>query len=165
MDESCLTCEGVMSHIWMSHFIYMNESCHTYERVMSHIWMSHVTHMNESCHTYGWVTSHIWMSHVTHINETCHTPEWVMSHVWRSHVTHTNELCHTHTQMTHITHMIWLSSTLAKLWLFFCEILTIFNAKFWLSCSVLLYNNTHTHTPTYSQSTIIYTKLLTVKVQ
>ena len=32
-----------MSHIWFTH---MNESCHTCEWVMSHIWMSHVTHMN-----------------------------------------------------------------------------------------------------------------------
>ena len=29
----------------------VNESCHTCELVMSHMWMSQVAHMNESCHT------------------------------------------------------------------------------------------------------------------
>ena len=62
---------------------HMNESCHTCEWVMSHtIWMSHVTHMNatwhtcaESFHTYESVILHIRMSHVTHANV-------VMSHMW-----------------------------------------------------------------------------------
>ena len=42
-NESC--------YIWMSHVTHLNESCHTCEWVMSHMWMSHVTHVNESCHT------------------------------------------------------------------------------------------------------------------
>jgi len=60
---------------------HVNESCHTCERVMSHMqtrhatsmWMSHVTHMNESRHTYEWVKSHIWTIHVARINMTRHT--------------------------------------------------------------------------------------------
>jgi len=43
MNESCLTYEWVMSHVWMSHVSRMNESCLTYERVMSHVWMSHLS--------------------------------------------------------------------------------------------------------------------------
>ena len=103
MNESCLTCEWVISHICMSHVTHANESCYTYEWVMSHIWMSHVTHMNDSCHTCEWVMAHVWMSHVTHMNESCHTCGWVMSHIWTSHVTHMNEP--SHIWMKHVTHM------------------------------------------------------------
>ena len=90
----------------MSHVSLMNESCLTYEWVMSHVWMSHVTHewvtshMNESRHTYEWVMSHIWKSHVTHMNESRHTCECVMSHIWMSHVTHVNESCHTYDRVS-----------------------------------------------------------------
>jgi len=104
-------CEGVMSHIWMSHVTYMDESCRPYKRVMSHIWMSHVTHMSEShltywrvmshiwiSHTYEWVTSHVLTSHVT--VDTWSIYEWVMSHICTSHVTHMNE---SHTWMSHVS--------------------------------------------------------------
>jgi len=47
------SCILVVAHL--SHVTRMNESCHTCEQVMSHLWMSHVTLMNESCHTYEWV--------------------------------------------------------------------------------------------------------------
>jgi len=43
--------------------LHVNESCLTFERIMSHIWMSRITHMNESCHTYEWVMSHIPVCH------------------------------------------------------------------------------------------------------
>jgi len=87
MGESCRTCAGVMSYIWISHVTQTNESCRTYE------WVSHGTHMKESCHT-GWVVSHKRMSHITRVNETCHICEWVMSGVWISHVTRVNESYH-----------------------------------------------------------------------
>jgi len=69
----------------------MNESCHTCEWVMSHVWMSHVTRVNESCHTCEWVMSHVWMRlvtywkcHVTHTNVICTGWEWVMLHIYCS---------------------------------------------------------------------------------
>ena len=71
--------------------VNVNELCHTCEGVMSHMWMSHVTHMNESCHTYEWVMSHIWMSHVTHMNESCHTYEWGMPPMSQICVRYVNE--------------------------------------------------------------------------
>jgi len=61
----------VPRHMWMSHVTCwwvisrMNESCHTCEWVMSHMWMSQITHVDESCHkltshiTHDWVMSHI----------------------------------------------------------------------------------------------------------
>ena len=52
VNESCLTCEWVMVHVWMSRVTHMDASCHTH---------------NEPCPTYEWVMSHIWMRHVTHI--------------------------------------------------------------------------------------------------
>jgi len=138
MNESCLTCEWVMSQ--------MNQSCNAshYESVMSHMWMSrvmyatvalwtsHVTRANESCRK--WIMSHMWishvtnkwvmrcvllcMSHITHLthasvmyramNESCHTCEWGMSHM--------NEACHTYEWVTsHISRMhrssiaLWMS--------------------------------------------------------
>ena len=93
MNESCHTCEWVMSHIWLSHVIHMNESCYTCEWVTSHMSMSHVTHVNESCRICEWVISKMWMSHVTHVNKSCRICERVMSHMWTSHVTHVNESC------------------------------------------------------------------------
>jgi len=68
------------SDIRMSPVSHINESCLTYEWVLSHIWMSQVSHMNESCLTYEWVMSHIWISYVSRTNESCLTYEWVMSH-------------------------------------------------------------------------------------
>jgi len=45
-----------MTHSYVGHFVKLflliNESCHTCEWVMSHTSMSHVTHVNESCHTF-----------------------------------------------------------------------------------------------------------------
>jgi len=69
---------------------YLNESCRTCEWVISHVWISHVTRcdMKWEWHDSGnrsllimgrsrWVMSHIWMSHI-----------------WMSHVTRMNESCH-----------------------------------------------------------------------
>ena len=42
MNESLVTYEWVLSHVWSSH-MWAQES------VMCHVWMSHVTRMNESC--------------------------------------------------------------------------------------------------------------------
>ena len=135
MNESCHTCEWVMSHIWMSHVTHVNESCHacewityTYAWVKSHMGMSHVTHMNASRYTRGWVTSHIWMRHMSHTNESYHelkvwshgrekkTLARVMSHIgmseschtWMSHFTHmnVNKSCHTYKWV--IAHL-WMS--------------------------------------------------------
>jgi len=58
----------------MSHGTHVNESCHTCEWVMSQIRMSYVAHMNESCQ---WVAQHmnapIW--HTSHVSESWHTCE------------------------------------------------------------------------------------------
>jgi len=93
MNESCRTCECVMSHIWMSHVAHVNASWRRYECVMLHTWMSHVTHMNESRPTYGWVTPHI-----CNTNKATVRPEneWVTSHIPKSHVRYMNESCHTY---------------------------------------------------------------------
>jgi len=116
-NESCRTCECVMSRIWMKHCtLHLQRKvpvCWHLAQVkededkwvvahiwMSHgthmIWMSHVSHMNESCLTYEWVMSHIWIHHVSHMDESCHTDEWVMSHRWMSHVSQMNESWHTY---------------------------------------------------------------------
>ena len=51
------------------HITHINESRVTYEWVISHIWRSHVTYMNQSCHTYEWVMLQISTSQVTYTNE------------------------------------------------------------------------------------------------
>ena len=68
-----------MAHIRMRHVTHINESCHTCECVMSHIRMCHVTHMNASCHTYICVMSHVYVRHVTHMNESWHTCECALA--------------------------------------------------------------------------------------
>ena len=114
MNESCHTCDWVMSHMWLSHVTHVIESFPLWNGVMSHVWRSQVTRMKESCNTYEGVMSHIRMNHVTHTKESCHTwsdactlppdiyifpvraylnesfhpYEWVMSHIRMSHVTH-----------------------------------------------------------------------------
>ena len=83
------------AHIRMSHVSHMNESCLTYEWVMSHIWI-------QAFHrrlTYEWVMSHIWMSHVSHMNKSCRTLECQTSNMWMSHVAHMNESFHTYEYM------------------------------------------------------------------
>ena len=96
INQSCHTCQWVMScvcmsvrvmsHIWMSVLnTWMSIS------VMSHVSMSHIMHVN------------VCMGHVTHMNECircingwiCH----VMPHMWMSHVMYMN-VC-----MGHVTHM------------------------------------------------------------
>jgi len=56
VNESCHTCEWVMSHMWMSHVTRVNGSC---------MWMSHVTRVNDSCHARMNESCHTWMSRVT----------------------------------------------------------------------------------------------------
>ena len=78
----------------MSHVSQVNESCLTCEWVMSHMWTSHVSHVNESCLMCGGrltimdvinqVHTYLRMRHVAHVNESCLTCEWVMSHIWKS---------------------------------------------------------------------------------
>jgi len=98
---------------------HVNESCHTCEWVISQMWMSHVTHVTSLSHV-----TYVRMSRVTHVNESydVHKPliwvhvvtwprdmsscEGVMSlvkesrdihknfescHVWKNHVTYTSE--------------------------------------------------------------------------
>jgi len=55
-NESCHSCEWVMSLMWMSR---VNELWHWF---VSQIWMSHVTYPNESCCTYE----------CAHVNTSCH---------------------------------------------------------------------------------------------
>jgi len=54
--DICLACiepsPQLMAHPHTCQVAYMNEACLTCEWVMSHVWMSHVTRTNESCHTY-----------------------------------------------------------------------------------------------------------------
>jgi len=47
---------------------HMNDSCLTREWLISHIWMRRVTHMDASCDTYGCVVSHIWLHTRTAVN-------------------------------------------------------------------------------------------------
>jgi len=131
-NESCHTCECVVSRMRMKHFtLHLQRKVPVYwylARVkeeedkwavthvwMSHathmIWMSHVSHMNESCLTYEWVISHIWMGRVTQRDESSLTYEWVMSHTWIRHVSHMDASCHTdgwvmsHRWISHISQM------------------------------------------------------------
>jgi len=92
MNESC-----ALSHV--------NESWLTYEWVMTHIWMSHdssvIPHINKVTWWVTWLVTYectmppIWMSHVTfHIPSDSSrrvTYEWVMTHIRMSHDSHKNE--------------------------------------------------------------------------
>jgi len=135
MSESCRICEGVMSHIWMSHVTHIHESCHTYEWVMTLIWVSHSPFICDQIK--GWVMSNI-LSHglaaseandysrqtvVSHISDSFICDQikgWVildiLSHglaaseandywLWMSHVTHINESCHAYEWVTPDTWM------------------------------------------------------------
>ena len=55
INESCLTCERVMSHMWMSNQIYTR-------MIRLVLWMSHVSRVNI-------VMSHLLMSHLPPVNE------------------------------------------------------------------------------------------------
>jgi len=91
---SCVNSKlGSRKHAFTSHVSHMNESCVTYERNMCHIWITHVSHMDESCVTYGWVMCHIWMSHVSHMNQSCVTYEWVMTVVTLWVMSHMRIFC------------------------------------------------------------------------
>jgi len=109
MNESRLTHEWAVSHMWMRRVEYIRDPCHKYEWVMSHICMSYVTRMNESylsgvpcmneswrvsCHIYERVMSFIWMSHGTHIDESWHT--------WANRVSDAKESCHTREWVIHL---------------------------------------------------------------
>jgi len=131
VNESCLTCEWVMSHMWMSHVSHVNESCLMCEWVMRHMWKSPVVYALLS-HTRKWVMSrmlmshvsvnesrrtcsplsHTWMSHGSHVDESCVTCERAMSHIWMSHVmcvfsyTHVNVSC---LMRQRVTCLVWRS--------------------------------------------------------
>ena len=59
VNESCRTCEWVISQTWHSHIAHVNESCHTYEWVMSHMWKRRVAHVTESCRIYAYRSIHV----------------------------------------------------------------------------------------------------------
>jgi len=93
VNESCHTCEWVMSHMWMSDVTHVNESCHTCEWVMSRKGMS-LAQRNEPWLINGWVSSHIWISRVAHVSESWRTNGRVVARKWvrhtpSSHVTYT----------------------------------------------------------------------------
>jgi len=70
---------STVPNIRMSQITHTNESCHTCQWVMSHMCMGHVTYLSGSCPTYEWVMSQIWtslvshikISHVTHVKVLC----------------------------------------------------------------------------------------------
>jgi len=82
INDSCLTCKGVMSPTWLSHVFHVSK-CTVFvsQRANTH---SHIhTHTHAHTHT-----------RQTHTHTLTHTPyEWVMSHIWMSHVSHMNESC------------------------------------------------------------------------
>jgi len=105
MNTSCYVYEWVMSHMSMSHVMYIDKSCHIYKGVMSRIWTSHLICMNKSrqihwqvliqisvyvyvcvcvcvshthTHKYEWGILHTHMRRVICINESCHMYKWVM---------------------------------------------------------------------------------------
>ena len=63
-------------HIWMSHRTHMNESCHTCEWVMSHLWMSHRTHKNEA--TSAHMLCCILMTHSYVCNDSFICVQWLI---------------------------------------------------------------------------------------
>ena len=63
-----------------SRVTHVNESCHTCEWVVSHMWMSRVTHVNESYHACEWV-----MSRILLVNASWLCCEWVVPLLWMSH--------------------------------------------------------------------------------
>jgi len=111
INESRHTCEYVMAHVWLTHYLltskmsciyvcvshiwmrqYLNKSSWDTHHTCEWVWMSHGTHINEfhlgKSHvnqTYEWVQSHVWTSRGTHMNESRHTCDWVMAHTWRRH--------------------------------------------------------------------------------
>ena len=168
MNESRLTYEWVMSHIWMSHVTHINESCLMCEWVMSHVWMSHVPRTNESCHTHDVAWSHTcstsqWshpLTHlhypfflilslacVSHMNESCPMYEWVMSHVWISHVTHMTSHMVSHLQYltiaspSHTSILHLLPPTLSRI----C-----------LACKRVMSHVWMSHVPCTNESCLIY---------
>ena len=91
------------SDSWISHVAHMNESCLTYEGVMSHIPLQRATSpldtpkRNKACHTYRRVMSHIRMSRVVHMNKSCHKyfcKERLFS--WAMGMLQKDASCHTH---------------------------------------------------------------------
>jgi len=81
--QSCLTYKWVTSHndkschASTSHVTHMTETL-TCEWVMSHIWMSHVSHMNESRHIISHATGG---GDRTYINYDCHNPKQIFTGV------------------------------------------------------------------------------------
>ena len=125
VKESCHTCEGVMSHIWMSHVIHDERRHFIYTYIYIYIYMCvcvcvyiyiylvytwretglyHLPHIPPSKRA----KSYLRMSRVTTIlNESCHPHEQVVSHIWMSHVTHMNKSCYAYEWVMSQTH--WMS--------------------------------------------------------
>jgi len=119
--ESYHTCEGVTLWLWV--ITATTESCHTREWVMSHIWMSHFTYMDESGQTYGWVMSHTWQSHVTNVIESLSSEEpidvtalawrqftYICIYIWINVNVHMYILC------TYVCIYIWVTLTWKLQW-------------------------------------------------
>ena len=62
---SRLTCDSVMSHIWMSPVTHMNESCHTYD--CHKFWW--VIYIYMYIYIYIYIYIHMWISHFTHAED------------------------------------------------------------------------------------------------
>jgi len=99
VNETCHTCEWVMSYIWMSKVTHMNETYHTYEWARSHMWMSYITHLCSHRHLH--TSTSVWMWHVIHMNEPCYTHLCSHRHLqtpharaWTRHITRMNKPCH-----------------------------------------------------------------------
>ena len=91
-----------------SHVTRVNESCHTCERIMSRM------RVNKSCHTYESVRSRIRKSHVTHMKASCHAHEcqthqlnitydelYIYTHMMSYIYTHTYDELYVYTHMSH----------------------------------------------------------------
>jgi len=125
----------VFTYIYVIRCTHMDESCHTCQRVMSHIWMRHVTFMHELCHTaliydapividelnrllrergkksmfshmFMWHDSLIWMSHVLHsahirCPNSDRRAQRPLSTYWHLQVSYVCHLCVSHWLTTH----------------------------------------------------------------
>jgi len=117
---SCLTCEWVMSHLWLSHVSHVNESCRMCTRHIQNWWVGTLCGLLlvnrvclASCLTCECIMSHIWKSYVAVY--TCLLSTWQIGTLWGLllviHVSLVNESCLTrewvmsHLWMSHVSHV------------------------------------------------------------
>jgi len=126
MFESCHTCTGVVSRIWLSH-VTLWRRCVSKKRSRSSV-LHWDTRVNESCHTYKQVVSRGSMSHKSLI---CVIFRWMIHRC----VLHDSCICVTWLiyicDMTHA--YVWHDSSICATWLMInvCDILILFFAQ-WL---------------------------------